>query len=184
MVETRASCTCVGWLHDMIQTTPFCELRVTSERRSDSVLSICESAKGIIVNTRIDQLDVSHSRSLFVSIRHPRSLASRSGRRLPIAINIRCGVEPGSHCSGCSVGPGPHYAMAASSDSSAPPMTAAQCAEKLAPYMKTYISTSSNHTTFIRTFLAVVGGMAQSSQAPPSLQIKALTENDNTMNTQ
>ena len=125
----------VGWLHDMIQTTPFCELRVTSERRSDSILSICEGAKGIIVNTRIDQLDVSHSRSLFVSIRHPRSLASRSGRKLPIAINIRCGVEPGSHCSGCSVGPGPHYAMAASADTSAPPMTAAQCAEKLAPYI-------------------------------------------------
>ena len=30
----------VGWLHDMIQTTPFCDFRVTTERRLDSILSI------------------------------------------------------------------------------------------------------------------------------------------------
>ena len=131
----------VGWLHDVIQTTPFCELRVTSERRSDSILSICEGAKGIIVNTRIDQVDASHFRSLFVSIKQPRSLVSRSGRKLPITINILSGVEPGSHRLGCSVGPGPHYAMAASADSSVQPMTVALLAEKLTPYRKTYLST-------------------------------------------
>ena len=74
--------------------------------------------------------------------------------------------------------------MAASADSSVPPMTAALLAEKLAPYRKTYISTSSNHTTYIRTFLAVVGGMAKSSQAPPPLKIKALTEEDPSMTIQ
>ena len=74
--------------------------------------------------------------------------------------------------------------MAASADSSSPPMTAALLAEKLAPYRKTYISTSSNHTTYIRTFLAVVGGMAQSSQAPPGLRIEELTEPDSMMRTQ
>ena len=50
--------------------------------------------------------------------------------------------------------------------------------------MKTYISTSSNHLTFIRTFLAVVGGMAQSSQAPPCLRIEELTEPNAAMSTQ
>ena len=34
----------VGWLHDMIQITPFCDFGVTSERRLDSILSIQEGA--------------------------------------------------------------------------------------------------------------------------------------------
>ena len=44
----------VGWLHDMIETTPFCDFRITSERRLDSILSIQEGAHGIAINTSID----------------------------------------------------------------------------------------------------------------------------------
>ena len=90
----------VGWLHDMIQTTPFCDFRVTSERRSDSILSIKEGAHGIVINTSFDssgeKTDGSYSRSLLVSIRHPRSLACRAGRKqLPVAVKILGIVERG-----------------------------------------------------------------------------------------
>ena len=124
----------VGWLHDMIQTTPFCDFRVTSERRSDSILSSKEGAHGIVINTSVDssaeKIDGSHSLSLFVSIRHPRSLACRAGRKqLPVAIKIIGIVEHGSHCSSCIVGHGPHYAMAWTADQSAATPTPNQYAE-------------------------------------------------------
>ena len=130
----------MGWLHDMIQTTPFCDFRVTSERRLDSILSIQEGAHGIVINTSIDspaeKIDGSHSRSLFVSIRHPRSLACRAGSKLPVTIKIIGIVEHGSHCSSCIVGHGPHYAMASTVDQSA--ATPDQYAERMLPYMQTY----------------------------------------------
>ena len=172
----------VGWLHDMIQTTPFCDFRVTSERRSDSILSIKEGAHGIVINTSVDssgeKIDGSHSRSLFVTIRHPRSLACRAGRKqLAVAIKIIGIVEHGSHCSSCIVGHGPHYAMASTADQSAATPTPNQYAERLLPYLRTYPAQGSTQASFIKAWI-VGNGAACSSVWKTGLSFYATAVDD------
>jgi hypothetical protein len=179
----------VGWLHDMIQTTPFCDFRVTSERRSDSILSIKEGAHGIVINTSFDssgeKTDGSYSRSLFVSIRHPRSLACRAGRKqLPVAVKILGIVERGSHCSSCIVGHGPHYVMVSAADTSAATPTPGQYAERLLPYLRTYPAQGSNHAAFIKAWIVILSGMARRPGPrfmPPCLTMNAMLLIDNTV---
>ena len=65
----------VGWLHDVIQTVPFCEFIVTSNIRKDSVVRILETQSGIVINTNLKLPIESVLRSLFVSFKLPRSRA-------------------------------------------------------------------------------------------------------------
>ena len=48
-------------------------------------------------------------------------------------------------------------------------------AEKMAPYMITYPSTSNNQKSFIKTFTQVLGGMAAQKKAPTPLRTEHLT---------
>ena len=43
----------VGWLHDVVKTSPFCELSVSSTFEKSAVVGILETSKGISMTTEL-----------------------------------------------------------------------------------------------------------------------------------
>ena len=166
----------MGWLHEIIRTSPFCDLKVSSTCEKSSVVEIRETHAGIVLITCKGTPDISYFRSLFVSIRLPKSLGDRASYKHPITITITEDVEPSSRLSSCA------FAMVTLVNQ----LSSNEAAEKLSAYSLTYLptTTAKNHLSYLKVFVACCGARAGHPECPPALTFARVNDVNSTYSIQ
>ena len=158
-----SSCHALGWLHDVVRTTPHCDLLISVGKLKSSIVQILYIGHSVIINTLAQEKEVNSFRSLFVALRPPISLARRARRRehsnpARRATRRELQVQVEVHTS-----PTIALAMAASGTNSF-----VGGAETLVTYSTYYPANASPHGYF-KEVLKLSVGLCMRNDAPPAI---------------